>query len=762
MKRRQPGKLGKKKLMNLKAQLTNQFANIFDLGSRAEHQSRENTEEQRKRDEVQLEEALSCFKPELKVVGAEENCTNHLYQVEGMKTPIRDYQVVGAGFMVRRERTRGGCRGGIIADDMGIGKTVQSIACMVSHRPSRKALQEDRGATLIVVPNQGLIQQWKDELLRHTDIDHEKCLHTHPLLIMYRLVTYSQVQREYNLPNRQKAALFQVEFYRIILDEGDNIKNMRGKTSIACAELKATLKWVLSGTPLRNRIEECIPYFRFLDIDWKENKEQFAAKWGPLESYTGRDRVMQILAQRMLRREIGQTFMGREVCKLPPSHFSDKMLSITNEERIIFRYEEEETEEKEQSEADNDEEGPRSNYYVRVTRERQAVDHPFLLECSLRDLMKKEELEDLIEALQENKQSLSCLTQSKIKTEDEWDTHTPGLKQEPDTPDAAHDIIAFLQDLLTAHGTDGCIQCYRTEGLITLECQDKLCGRCWKQYVDEVASLGKTTSACPRCDRTAVRYNTHHPFERATNRKMRKRSPGDDFNGVQPAMSGWTGRWLRECDNMRQIMKSTKTEATLDQVSTWQKEAPDDKIVVFMEWIATARVLGRMLNEANINFVYYNGGVSVGDRAMNLETFRNEPEVKVMLAGMNAGSVGLNVTVANRVIITTPWWNMAGEFQAFARVKRHGQLKETYLVRLFAWDSIDERIHRLQEKKEAEIKVAMKEGRKPKPLTREEKIYLMGGDKGIDDDESDQSDNDKDGGNQADDEEDDSDASYQD
>lgn len=53
---------------------------------------------------------------------------------------------------------------------MGIGKTVQSIACALAHPPSKKALHAFRGATLIIVPNKGLALQWEKELLEHGKI----------------------------------------------------------------------------------------------------------------------------------------------------------------------------------------------------------------------------------------------------------------------------------------------------------------------------------------------------------------------------------------------------------------------------------------------------------------------------------------------------------------------------------------------------------------------------------------------------------------
>ncbi len=92
---------------------------------------------------------------------------------------------------------------------------------------------------------------------------------------------------------------------------------------------------------------------------------------------------------------------------------------------------------------------------------------------------------------------------------------------------------------------------------------------------------------------------------------------------------------------------------------------------------------------------------------------------------MGTGNVGLNITNANRMILMNPWWNRAAEDQAFGRIKRHGQRKETHLIRLFAEDTIDERIWTLQHDKTAEIRDALRQGKKPKPLSREEMHWLL-------------------------------------
>lgn len=77
---------------------------------------------------------------------------------------------------------------------------------------------------------------------------------------------------------------------------------------------------------------------------------------------------------------------------------------------------------------------------------------------------------------------------------------------------------------------------------------------------------------------------------------------------------------------------------------------------------------------------------------------------------MKCGGQSLNLQMANRVIITDEWWNKAVEEQAFKRIYRTGQLKETHLVRIMAKDTIDERIIMLQDAKEEIIRAALQDG----------------------------------------------------
>jgi len=70
-----------------------------------------------------------------------------------------------------------------------------------------------------------------------------------------------------------------------------------------------------------------------------------------------------------------------------------------------------------------------------------------------------------------------------------------------------------------------------------------------------------------------------------------------------------------------------------------------------------------------------------------------------MLMTLKTGGVGLNLTVADTVIIFEPWWNRAAELQAINRLHRIGQTAKVMSYSLITHNTIEERIRELQERK---------------------------------------------------------------
>ena len=69
------------------------------------------------------------------------------------------------------------------------------------------------------------------------------------------------------------------------------------------------------------------------------------------------------------------------------------------------------------------------------------------------------------------------------------------------------------------------------------------------------------------------------------------------------------------------------------------------------------------------------------------------------MISLKAGGVGLNLTAADYIFITDPWWNPAAEMQAISRAHRIGQDKKVFVYRFISENSIEEKIQQLQERK---------------------------------------------------------------
>lgn len=207
------------------------------------------------------------------------------WNVKGMKSLLYHHQLLGAHWMLGRELGSQAPFGGILADGMGLGKTVQMLACMVGNPPQENDLRQKRKATLIVVPS-SVISQWMREIRTHAEefmfpkILHYRGSSNIPKAVLEDLdiviTSYGVVMRQMPFPNQESrddiadvgyenwfnaakdklGELHKVDWYRVVLDECHTIKNHIGQTSIACQNLKSLYKWCLTGTPLLNRVEE--------------------------------------------------------------------------------------------------------------------------------------------------------------------------------------------------------------------------------------------------------------------------------------------------------------------------------------------------------------------------------------------------------------------------------------------------------------------------------------------------------------------------
>lgn len=121
------------------------------------------------------------------------------------------------------------------------------------------------------------------------------------------------------------------------------------------------------------------------------------------------------------------------------------------------------------------------------------------------------------------------------------------------------------------------------------------------------------------------------------------------------------------------------------------------KVVVFFNFIAGLEIAAERLGQAGIECETMTGATV--NRGRVVERFTNDPDCRVLLMTLKTGGVGLNLTVADTVIIFEPWWNKAAEEQAVNRLHRIGQKSTVMSFFIYTRGTIEEKIRELQERK---------------------------------------------------------------
>jgi superfamily II DNA or RNA helicase len=133
------------------------------------------------------------------------------------------------------------------------------------------------------------------------------------------------------------------------------------------------------------------------------------------------------------------------------------------------------------------------------------------------------------------------------------------------------------------------------------------------------------------------------------------------------------------------------------------------KALVFSQFVDFLQVLRMALEEAGIRYQYLDGATPAGERTRRVAAFQ-AGEGDLFLISLKAGGFGLNLTAADYVLITDPWWNPAAEDQATGRAHRIGQARPVTVYRLVTRGTVEERIVSLHDEKRSLAESILAEG----------------------------------------------------
>lgn len=232
------------------------------------------------------------------------------------------YQRDGVQWMLGMEGQTSGPKGGFLCDEMGLGKTVQLISTMLGNPKQR---------TLIVVPK-SIITQWVEEIKRFAPTLSVRVFDGPGRALDYELLTapgrYSVTIAPYTLlsvhggDEDARTPLHNCRWDRVILDEAHEIRNKRSKIFKNVCRLKTDIKWIVTGTPVFNSMEDFVSLCAFLGLS--RNFVQ--------------GRTREIKDVYILRRTKEDLVKLNERLRLPPCTFDNVELEMFDEEKSLYEF----------------------------------------------------------------------------------------------------------------------------------------------------------------------------------------------------------------------------------------------------------------------------------------------------------------------------------------------------------------------------------------------------------------------------------------
>ncbi|KAK1715270.1 SNF2 family N-terminal domain-containing protein [Colletotrichum lupini] len=660
-----------------------------------------------------LYEGIKIFghgKVESLLVGEERK-----YGLKGMAetTKLLEPQIGPIAWMVKRENGLAPPYGGVLADDMGMGKTVVCLAGIVGNPPPEIPSDGFSGATLVILPGETTVRQWQQELSKHVecispkeayyykrrnhatsggDISRYKIVFTTYMEVLQSLpaaATMTKLEEDrgagedfdYDTAFRAVAGeIFSVMWYRVVLDEAHQIKNIDTKTFQACNHLTRKYIWLLSATPLINKGgDEMFAYVKTLRVEGMDTREDFREKYLGEDNSTALDALINICTYRRTKQD---EFLGEKILKnLMPFTSEVRWVKLSDQERLAYDLMTQ-AYDKAKAEAETE------TINALNTRQMQIISHPYGIEKAFRNDLEPDLLKSIFDGF-----SAQPINDGPTKGGFTTGEHLS------------------LPKLLRYAHNEASMSSWK-------------CGICGTDSIEEPQIINTVSASITVGSRHAKSDSLTNFLSRSKKKRGAKSSRaskdkqakafsnkkyGADYHGVLPALDvddyAFIKQGMRENGGI--VPLGAKLEAAKELIMQYQDERirflQANILAVFHEFTKTAVILGITLNALGIPFLYLNGKVTPTQKNKAIDTFRDNKDIKVLISSVKTGGQGLNLTCASKIIRVDAWWNASVEQQADGRVHRIGQTQVASSIVIKAENTIDNRIVDMQEEKSEEI-----------------------------------------------------------
>ncbi|KAH0174533.1 P-loop containing nucleoside triphosphate hydrolase protein, partial [Aureobasidium melanogenum] len=684
--------------------------------------------------------------------GSVEYFEEGTWLVEGVITPIKTHQLISAGWMIERETSAGGPKGGILADMMGLGKTLSSLTSMIYGQLS----VGPRGskANLVVVPK-SLKDQWYSEArkktveptseaglgLRHI-ITYSPEASSEAQMLAFKgadlvIATYTELssafrgirypsdmsdasdaeKEEYFEKNIRSTlpAIFRFKFRAIYLDEGHLIRNVKTLCATTCQKLMSKYRWILTGTPMTNDPTDLYSVLTFIshpkvsEFTFKEFKAKYNGKKKKDKTHKNNKDVKKGRRGRNGKKLKNDKGEKNEKDEKKAIDF-EWVGTLLHESMRSWKYEDE-------------------LFGHPLTK----IPDPIIKEMSrelsvperviysivwkrLRQLAEEKADEDDIDDDDDNTAKtqkfvaglLTVLRQMtghvllirpeifKYLTEDDMTAiykgiYNPETNKQSDPTETSTDQnpASSFEPGLDPHADDYIVALRELQ-------RNTTCVVC-QQRATDLRWAACNHAYCYKC----LEHQMHLAAEKGLRSALCEvcKLPLDHFTNEAEDEKNQKSRWLNK--NSR-VIPSTKSSAVVELIRSWRDPLTGNsqaKVVVLTSFKESHKLLAAIFKEQQWKFTALTSEMSIAERNESVCRFINEADTFVMLATSGVGATGLNLMVAKYLINYDHYFNESTESQARGRVYRIGQQEETTIVSLTATGTIDERLKDIKQSK---------------------------------------------------------------
>ncbi|OJD10927.1 hypothetical protein AJ78_08190 [Emergomyces pasteurianus Ep9510] len=661
--------------------------------------------------------------------GEREEENTSLWRVQYLSNGQKCYRDIISGVTLFEEPAQ--VYGGLLADMMGLGKTLSILSLVISthleslewemqtvdKRLLNNPASRNVKTTLLVCPLSA-VGNWVSQIEEHLEegavsfyVFHGPGRTEDPAeLSKYDLIitTYSTILSELSGRSTKKrtSPLTRMNLFRIVLDEAHAIREQSAAQSQAIFSLDSQRRWSVTGTPIQNRLEDLASVTRFLKLYPYVEKAQFAAYIiTPFKS----ENPKAIPNLRMLV----DSFTLRRVkdrINLPPRH--DKIITLTfsEQEKLLHEFFRKESNVMMNVIAGQSKEKMRGKMYHLVLKAmmvlRQISAHgKELLDQQDRDRFRGLSARDAIDLEESVDEESLTVTEKKAY-------EMLALMKE-----SAADVCARCGNSITLQSPEDSPSDKDPFIAAMLPCYDIVCADCFppiQQVFDE--NTGKRSQlSCTFCKGIIpVTYSaiTRRGFEKFQASQLSSRE--------NPKQAKKFGQYEGPHTKTKTLISYL-----LDTVEE-SKKTPDEapiKSIIFSSWTSHLDLIEIALDDNGITgFTRLDGTMTLKQRNAALDAFRDDDNITILLATLGAGGVGLNLTSGSRVYIMEPQYNPAAIAQAVDRVHRLGQTREVTTIQFIMKDSIEEKIAELAKKKQQMADLSLNRGRLDRRELQQERM----------------------------------------